>query len=416
MNSCNFNELTNNASKYLEERLFRSKKNIKSYKRTWTKLKFFLEANNILSYNRIVGDQYILEMYNNARYCDLSNSAKQSLRHIDALSEFQETGKIFQRIPEKILFDGEIGQLMAAFVAFKISSRVKETTLYNYKYQLSKFNTFLKNIEISSAKQIDQLIVMEYISSIDSRFPSSIHDALKTLKGFLNYLFANKEIERNISLSLPRENYKKSPKVPSTYSEEEIDTMINSIDLEPIIGKRNRAILLVVSRLGLRTSDIVNLKFENFNWDNSTITIKQFKTGKILELPILPAIGDSIINYLKYGRPKSKEPFIFLSTQSPYKKLEPSSLRRIVHNSLQRAGIKIKDRKSGPHALRHSLAQHLLAKGTVLPVISEILGHVNSESTRLYLRVDLKTLRQCALEVPPITTTFYIQQGGYFYA
>lgn len=75
---------------------------------------------------------------------------------------------------------------------------------------------------------------------------------------------------------------------------------------------------------------------------------------------------------------------------------------------LRRAGIHFeKTRKHGPHALRHSLAGILLEKKTPLPVISEVLGHKNTESTRYYLRIDMNSLRQCALEVPPVARSFY---------
>ena len=111
----------------------------------------------------------------------------------------------------------------------------------------------------------------------------------------------------NIDFSgiIPKDNYKKQAKLPSTYSPKEIEMMIGSINRATANGKRNYAIVLLAARLGLRASDIANLKFENLLWEQCTIVLNQYKTGKKIELPILPEIGDAIIDYMRYGRPKS---------------------------------------------------------------------------------------------------------------
>jgi integrase len=171
----------------------------------------------------------------------------------------------------------------------------------------------------------------------------------------------------------------------------------------------------LAARLGLRASDIANLKFENILWEQSSIHLTQFKTGKKIELPLLSEIGNSLIDYLKYSRPKSDNQFVFLCAHSPFNSINTSVITRIVQNTFVKTGINTKGRRHGPHALRHSLAGRLLEKQITLPVISEVLGHENTESTRFYLRIDLTSLRRCVLEVPTVSQDFYFQKGGYFY-
>lgn len=101
---------------------------------------------------------------------------------------------------------------------------------------------------------------------------------------------------------IPKEHYNKQPKLPSVYSEEEIRKILISVDRSTAIGKRDYAILCLASVLGLRASDIANLKFENIHWEHNIIKLVQYKTGKGLVLPLLPEIGNSIIEYLRYGR------------------------------------------------------------------------------------------------------------------
>lgn len=171
--------------------------------------------------------------------------------------------------------------------------------------------------------------------------------------------------------------------------------------------------VLITALLGLRASDVCNLTFENIQWEKNLIVLNQQKTQVRIELPLLSEVGEAIIDYLKYGRPSSELPYIFLHVTSPYDRLNRSTLHSIVCFYLRRADIHYeKQRKHGPHALRHSLAGVLLEKKTPLPVISEVLGHKNTESTRLYLRIDMNSLRQCALEVPPVSHSFYERWSG----
>lgn len=192
--------------------------------------------------------------------------------------------------------------------------------------------------------------------------------------------------------------------------------MIGTIDRSNACGKRNYAIILLAARLGLRASDIAGMRFENLNWEQSTILINQYKTGQELQLPLLTEVGEAIIDYLKYGRPSSEEAYVFLLACSLFGRIYSSTITNLVNTAFVASGVNIGHRHYGPDALRHSLASLLLEQSTVLPVITEVLGHESSISTKYYLRVDLTSMKQCMLEVPPVPNDFYSQKGGYFYA
>ena len=127
-------------------------------------------------------------------------------------------------------------------------------------------------------------------------------------------------------------------------------------------------------------------------------------------LPLLPEIGNAIINYMKYGRPISDESYLFLQAHAPYQGITPHSFTKIVDFNIKRAKIDCTNRKHGPHALRHSFADNLLKEKTPMPIISEALGHSYTESTMYYLRIDTITLKQCALNVPAVPASFYAQE------
>jgi integrase/recombinase XerD len=151
------------------------------------------------------------------------------------------------------------------------------------------------------------------------------------------------------------------------------------------------------------------------DWDSNVINLVQYKTKKEIELPLLAVIGEAIIDYIQNGRPKSDSKTIFLTANAPYTPLSVPGLSSIISGIIYKAGIETKDRHHGAHCLRHSLATQLLEQGTTLPVISETLGHSNSQTTMIYLGVDVTGLLRCSLEVPPVPESFYMQKGGWFY-
>lgn len=135
------------------------------------------------------------------------------------------------------------------------------------------------------------------------------------------------------------------------------------------MGKRNYAVLLLATRLGLRASDIAGLSFDNLDWDNSLITLQRYKTGKEIELPLLTEVGEAIINYLKFGRSRSGSAHVFMSARAPYRSMTRAAVSNSVRQIIDASGVSIGQRKQGPHSMRHSLASRLLENSVSLPVI-----------------------------------------------
>jgi integrase len=184
------------------------------------------------------------------------------------------------------------------------------------------------------------------------------------------------------------------------WTQDDVLKLIRAIDRGNPAGKRDYAIILLVTRLGLRTIDIKRLMLSNLKWQDNRIELVQSKTATAVNLPLLPDVGWAIIDYLKNGRPKVDSPYVFLRHLAP---LEPFSdedrLHQIIIKYMKLAKIPVSPpKKKGMHSLRHTLASRLLAENTPLPVISDILGHISSDSTAVYLKVDISKLRECALD------------------
>ena len=415
-----FNNLITDVSIYLERQLFYSLRTIKHHQCDWRKIKEFMYENGITNYDRTIENSIMYQRFNGRTRKEFSKNEKQFIVSIKMLTEFHETGKISisPRVEKKVyVFDSSIGKIIEEFINYKKYEECLSIIRINcYQRSLFVFFNYCKESGIDCISDINLIVILQFFKTIADRKETGVDTIISALRGFMKYVYAQKLSTINLSTKIPMYKTISQPKIPSTYSKQEIETLISSIERSSPIGKRNYAIILIAARLGLRASDICKLKFENIYWELSEIKIKQYKTGKDLKLPLLPDVGNAIIDYLKYGRPQSEEPYVFLTERPPYGHFTTSNVvTHVVQRAFKNAGVNVTGKRFGSHSLRHSLGFRMLEESTILPVISEVLGHENTESTRYYLRIDLKSMKNCILDVPPVDLNFYVQKGGIFY-
>lgn len=400
--------LTAEVVSYLQK-LSYSDSRISQYRSAWHRVASFMKNNDLQYYSATVGEKFIYNFLNDRKYDDLSQWEKDIIQCANMLTEFLETGVVkFKRCQKFRELPGPVGQTMQKYILFRKSYGISNPTIEEYKYRFQHFLNYLDDNGINDVCLITQQLMINYANKLGFCTQYVRHRSLSVIKGYLRYLYDQGMTITDCSRMVPKDKFVKQPSLPSTYTKEEVKALISSIDRGNPKGKRDYVMVLLTARLGLRATDVCCLTFENIRWEQSVIILNQQKTNKRIELPLLSEIGEAIIDYLKYGRPKSELPYIFLKLNSPYDRLNRSTLHSIICFYLNRAGIHYEqERKHGPHALRHSLAGILLEKKTPIPVISEVLGHKNTESTKYYLRIDMNSLRQCALEVPPVDTSFY---------
>lgn len=409
------NELTEDFRRYLRS-IRRSEHTIRKYLTAWGKLKTYMAAHRLKIYTAKIGEAFLVSELGKYKFENLPMTKKHFVSKIEALIDFQNTGRVLlgmRKKPPKEL-NGAAGKTMKDFIDFKTTIySLSKATITNYKIYLHAFNCFLNKKRIRSVHRITSSEILQFTGGLNPHKPAARHVALCILRGYVQYLFERGIVSTDYSKKIPSDNYKQQPKLPSTFTKEEVEQFISSIDRGNPKGKRDYAMFLLALKLGFRSSDIANLKFENISWQTNEFIFEQKKTGKSITLPILPEVGNAIINYLKYGRPLSNENFCFLQIVSPHGKIATHDIANSVQFYLKRANIDLRNRKHGPHALRHSFASSLLDQTTPLPVISEALGHSSTLSTMFYLRIDTSSLKKCALEVPSTPFSFYRQKGGY---
>jgi site-specific recombinase XerD len=168
---------------------------------------------------------------------------------------------------------------------------------------------------------------------------------------------------------------------------------------------------MIAAKLGLRSSDIVNLTLVDIDHTAKTIEVVQVKTNRPLTLVLNGDVEEAIDDYIEHGRPQATPDKIFVSSQAPYTPLTAGGGYFIVHKYMELAGVAALGRRRGPQALRQSYATALVTKGVPYSVVKEALGHEDPESAKHYVRVDVKRLRPCAITVPKPIGAFAVLLG-----
>lgn len=157
---------------------------------------------------------------------------------------------------------------------------------------------------------------------------------------------------------------------------------------------RDRAIIMLFAVYGLRVGDVQALRLEDFDWERELVCIRRPKSRSQQLYPLSRTVGNAILRYLKEVRPRTRRRELFLTLRAPIGPIGGGALYDLVSDRLVALGIPLKHH--GPHALRHACASRLLAEGLSMKEIGDHLGHRKLDTTRIYAKVDLASLRLVA--------------------
>lgn len=377
-------------------------------------LRKHLQQDGVSNYKPEEGERYIVEIFeqNISKYRRM-----QIIPAIRAVNAYLK-GEVTYTIPKEqryvhksYRFPGDIGAVAEQFINERTDEKcLSLNTVRQYKRVLSKF-AVLMELRHRTLQDLSEADIIAFISSTHN----SDFDRLSILRFFMSYLYDNKITITNLSHPLIGKSRRRPTKLPSYYEAHEIASIENAICKSGKKGLRDYAMILLASRLGLRSSDILDLKLSDIDWDAHILRLMQHKTRVPIELPLIPIVGNAIASYLRYGRPKSNLKNVFLSCNFPVRPLMEGTFREIVVEYMHKAGVGYDGKHHGPHSLRHSLASQLLKNGVAMPVISEALGHQSTDTTMSYLAIDNDALLLCANDVVLVKESFYTQKDKYFY-
>ena len=243
--------------------------------------------------------------------------------------------------------------------------------------------------------------VLAFITERLRRFQSrsSRSHVCSKVRVFLRYLHASGTIVVDLARVVPRVATPRLASLPQAFPWKQVRALIDGVDTSHPDGMRDKAILLLLATLGLRSKEVRSLTVSNIAWRAGEIRLPRTKTRRERVLPLLHEVGSALADYVLHGRPVLAVPQVFLRHgPRPGPLASSNSIVWIVRRHLRRAGIHVA--RGGAHLLRHSLATRMVNAGVPIKSIADVLGHVSIDTTAIYTKVDVKTLAAVALPFP----------------
>lgn len=232
-----------------------------------------------------------------------------------------------------------------------------------------------------------------------SQGPGASKTLITALRMFLRYLASQGKCQAGLDRAIPALAGWRRAALPVYLQASEVQRIIDACDTTTPMGIRDRAIILLLARLGLRAGDVAGLRLSDIDWDDASVLFSG-KSRREVRLPLTQEVGDAILKYLEH-RPQVEEDVVFLRAVAPYRHfLSGSSLSQVVTRTLRKAGVLAP--RYGAHILRHTAATEMLRQGVSLYEIGTVLRHRSLDMTAYYAKVDVELLRQVAQPWPEV--------------
>ena len=372
------------------------------YLSIWNSFIKWKNENNFI-YKESEYSKFLLEYYN-FDVTSYNNKAKfyfqQLIRSKKMLDNFDEY-KVFmqKRILPKSLYNdypSDWNIILDKYLDFceNIQYNSEKTVKLKHSY-LECVLSYLYQNNISELKDINKTIVVNFINENIEKGNVSKRRCFFVFRDFLKYLFIEDILNIDLSIYVPTIKNTKRKKIPTYLKQEEVENLLENIPKNTKVELRNYTIILIAARLGLRISDILNIKLKDIDWKNHKLNIIQPKTKNLNILPLSNEIGWAIIDYIKESRPKCNNEYLFVKFKYPFDKMNQFTQ---FNKYFDKIDIENKTKK-GIHNLRHSLATNMLNHDIPLSIISSTLGDTLETTSNIYLKVDIRNLSKCNLEV-----------------
>jgi integrase len=246
----------------------------------------------------------------------------------------------------------------------------------------------------------DPATIGAFVATLAGYQVKTVEQKLCAVRSFLRFASDAGLVDAGCLVAVPAVPSIKRARIPSVWDPGQVARIVAAIDRDNPCGKRDYAIILLITRLGLRGVDIRRLEFADFDWAGNRLLLTQAKTSHPVQLPLLKEVGWAVIDYIRHGRPACGCPQVFVRHLAPFGPFsDQDHLHQILvkHARVARVPVSGK-RRHGMHSLRHTLATRLMEGGMPVEQIADILGHQSVESTGVYLKSSLALLSKCALD------------------
>jgi site-specific recombinase XerD len=315
------------------------------------------------------------------------------------LGDFQVHGAVLRRYSRGISrVTSHDADTIARFQGWLRSADRAASTVRTYGTITGEFLAFLDTR--GGLARCDATAIGSFVATLAGYQFKTVEQKLCALRSFLRFAIGDGLVDAAVLAAVPTVKSRKQTRIPSVWDPAEVIRILDAVDRGNPCGKRDYAIILLITRLGLRSIDVKRLEFADLDWPGNRLSVVQAKSGRRVWLPLLKDVGWAVIDYVRSGRPTSDCRQVFLRHTAPIGPFsDQDHLEQILVKHARVAHVPISQkRRHGMHSLRHSLATRLLEDGTPIEQIADILGHQSVASTGVYLKSSLGLLARCALD------------------
>lgn len=281
---------------------------------------------------------------------------------------------------------------VAAYLEFCREHRgLARNSLLQIELFVRRFDRFLSHHQVSDWNEMMSRHIDDFVRQEADRNVKRIQRIQKILRGLFRWLFSQGRIERDWAQALRSPRSYQLAHTPRALPPKDALRLLENIDRSQRGGKRDFSICLLAASLGVRASEIAQLRLQDLDWRKQAVRFEQVKTGNVLYLPLSESLVAALADYLKQERPASLYRNVFLRLTSPCGPLAAASVSNLIRQRMRQAGI-----GGSAHGLRHAFAQELLRTGVGFSTLQELLGHRHFSSTQIYTKLDLGRLREVA--------------------
>lgn len=393
-----FRELLDSFLCFLRNEKHYSDGTIINYRRTLCNIDVFMCSKGVDIYTPMVGDDYYQDYIDN-RAPDSSRckAVRTMITRLNAFASGQPY-VVQQKYAAKIFLPQDYENAVQSYLDACWKKGNKAITINAKKSCLYRFLEKCISHGCETIAGISPDIVTSACLVVSDK------DDWNIIRAFLLHLCQTGYTDIDCSTLVP--HFHRPMPIPTVYSPDEILKVENVPDRTTAVGKRDYAMLLLATRLGIRSGDIVRLTFKDIDTSRGIIQFAQEKTGGQISLPLIQEVSDALEDYIYHSRPASSESRIFLRSFAPYTPITTSVIRFAVTKYFKKAGVDTTGKKHGPHTFRSSLASSMVNDGHSYESIRTILGHTDPDAVKHYAKLDIERLRTCALPVPPPSGSF----------
>jgi integrase/recombinase XerD len=301
-------------------------------------------------------------------------------------------------VPEPVVLavEGPLAELLAGYRVYLVEERaLAAATVGRYGVTAAWFlgvcGWSSAGVGAVTAERVHTFVLAE----CPVRSVGLAKNIVAALRSLLRFLFLTGRASADFSVVVPAVAGWRGAALPKALPVAVVARLLAGCDVVTVVGRRDRAVLVLLSRLGLRAGEVAGLMLDDVDWGSGEVTIRG-KGSCLEQLPIPVDVGEAIVAYLTDGRPLSMERVLFLGVRAPNRAMTAGAIKAIVRQACRRAGIP----PFGAHRLRHTVATVLLGAGAGLSEVGQLLRHRSADTTAIYAKVDINALSTLAQPWP----------------